>query len=73
MKRFIVVGKDELDEYNDPHGYSEYGDEWDYPGYLVDVDSQEILWMDQMEPEDATLDRSLSPLVDLLNKVADGE
>jgi hypothetical protein len=30
------------------------------------------IWTDRMEPEDATLDRDLNPLVQLLNEVARG-
>lgn len=70
MSRFITIGRDDLKNYNDPEGYDEWMNEWDYPTFLVDTATNTVVFCDSTEPEDATLDRSFSPLVDLLNAVA---
>lgn len=40
----------------------------DFSNYLLDTRTNEIVFSDSMEPEDATLSRDLSPLVTLLNE-----
>lgn len=63
--RFKVVELEEAKEYD------EYVCEWDENdgrSYLLDTKTNEIVFSDAMEPEDATLGRALKPLVDLLNK-----
>lgn len=46
-------------------------DEFNDASYLVDTNTNTIVFSDaNIEPEDATLGRRLSPLVDLLNSVA---
>lgn len=71
--RFKVVDLDEAKKYNDPHSYVEYASEWDYNNYLVDTATDDVIWSDGMEPEDATLVRDLYFFVDLLNKVGGNE
>lgn len=41
-----------------------------FPHLLVDTRTNAIVWHDAMEPEDASLDRDLRALVDLLNAEA---
>lgn len=42
-------------------------DAWDEASYLLDTKTNMIVFCDRMESEDATLNRDLRPLVDLLN------
>lgn len=69
MARFIVV--DEAEGYEDPEGFSEGVEDWNFPSYLVDTKTNEIVFKDGGEPEDASLTRDYRRLVDLLNKVAE--
>jgi hypothetical protein len=73
MSRFIVADADEVleKEYDDPEFLTEGYGHGDSPSFLVDTKTNEVIWSDGMEPEDASLGRSLRPLVALLNKVAD--
>ena len=70
MRRFIVVGKDEVSRYDDPDGWAEWVSEWDYPSFLIDAKRGVVIGHDRCEPEDATLDRHFNFVIDLLNDLA---
>jgi hypothetical protein len=69
MSRFIVVADPR--GYDDPQGFTEGLDDWDYSEYVVDTKSNQIVFKDGSEPEDASLSRHYRPLVVLLNRVAE--
>jgi hypothetical protein len=51
--------------------YAEWNDpEWD--SCLIDTAKGEVVWIDGIPPEDATLNRDLSIFVKKLNEVANG-
>lgn len=49
----------------------EWKSNWDDNLYLLDTKTGKIVFNDRMEPEDASLDRDLRPLVTLLNALAE--
>lgn len=67
--RFVVIDFNRLEEISpeqaEEHSYLEY----EYKNILWDNQWEEVVFIDGGEPEDQTLDRDLSTLVDLLNKV----
>lgn len=72
MDRYVVV---DMAQAADADNASEYmldepWDDWqdDCSNYLIDTQTGKIVFCDRMEPEDASLSRSLAPLVRLLNE-----
>lgn len=69
--RFIVVGFENLKNYKDPEGYGEVYSSWDndleWASYVVDTETDTVVFCDRCEPEDATLDRHFGALLDLAN------
>lgn len=73
MSRFIVIGYDDLPDYVGPDSwYLDDDPDYDPCSYLVDTNTNEIVYSDGGEPEDMYLNRNLSVFVDLLNKVSEG-
>lgn len=79
-KRFEVIiypSEEWVEEHNndfqDPKGFLDDfgGTFYEDQCLLYDNLKDEIVWADGMEPEDATLTRDLSPLVVLLNQIAE--
>lgn len=70
MARFRVIDLEKL-KILAPNVAEDYEySEWDTPRlFLYDGINSMVVFDDAMEPEDASLDRDLRPLVDLLNKV----
>lgn len=69
-KRFITVDLDTARKFGDPEGWTEW-DDADWSTYLIDTHQQLVVGHDRCEPEDSTLDRHFSFVVDLLNEVAE--
>ena len=67
--RYMICDWDVAKGCHNAEEYEPY-ERWDYSGYLVDTVTNMIVYNDRMEPEDATLDRALHPLIDLLNNQA---
>lgn len=67
-QRFVTVAWDEAQNATNAGEYEPWDGDRDYSSYLLDTKTNKIVFNDRMEPEDATLDRDLSPLVDLLNE-----
>ena len=68
--RFKVVSYSDAAKFEDPNGYLLF-QPLNFENFLVDTANNEIVWTDgYMQPEDATLNRDLKVLVDLLNRVA---
>jgi len=85
MSRFIVkpgksFTRDELDGLQDSWYKDELLERLEDPGsdyetdwlnYLLDTKTNDIVFRDGMQPEDAILDRDLRIFVDLLNQVSE--
>jgi hypothetical protein len=69
--RYITLDWDGAKDCINAGEYEPY-DRWDMSGYLVDTITNQIVFCDRMEPEDACLGRDLDPLVTLLNGLALG-
>lgn len=70
MPKYKVVSiyDPDIAEHKDPHGYLEYmSPDYDTCSFLLNTETDELVWCDRMEPEDATLSRDLRGLVELLN------
>lgn len=70
MMRFQIVQWDKAQNASNADEYEPY--EWDdeFKDYLLDTQTNTIVFADGMEPEDATLSRALGPLVGLMNASA---
>ncbi len=62
--RFKVIGPEEAEKHGE---YVSDRDNDECTSFLLDTKTATVVFSDAMEPEDATLDRALRPLVDLLN------
>lgn len=68
--RFVVYTLQEAQKFDPSGEWTEHLDEdYDYTGFLVDTKTDEIVFSDSMESEDANFRRDLRPLVKLLNQV----
>lgn len=56
--------------YVDPEDWLAFGHRFDFSTYLVDTEESMVIFCDYMEPEDATLDRALQPLVRYMEELA---
>jgi hypothetical protein len=68
MKRYQVVEWSQASDARNAEEYAPWDGDDDLATYLLDNKTNEIVFCDRMEPEDATLDRDLAPLVELLNR-----
>lgn len=69
MSRFKVVEWAEACTATNAEEYEPWDDfDFDFSSYLLDSQTNEIVFCDRMEPEDTTLNRALAPLVKLLNR-----
>lgn len=70
MGRFMLCDYREALRYEDPEDWLALGHDLDFATYLVDTEVGIVVFCDHMEPEDATLDRDLQPLVRYMEEVA---
>lgn len=70
MPRFITVDSTQGSLANNADEWI-FEEEWEsgWHSYLLDTKTNDIVFSDRMEPEDATLGRDLRRLVNLLNDI----
>lgn len=72
MGRFMLCYWEDAKRYDDPEDWLDFGSEADFSTYLIDTEEGVVVFCDAMEPEDATLDRGLQPLVRYMEGLARG-